>query len=562
MKAGRWIQKSVLAASVLIGVGCTGGLARFEARRVAVAPQSEAQVGILARGASEDSLSGLLAANPNVKFRVLSERHQLYELYGISVKEARGRLPSARITKNEFFPLKDLRPRDRIQLLAAESKTDDLERCQEGETPPEAVLTIVSPERELGEQLLERHTTIELNASKSVNTVAPGKPLKMAWIVLSPKGAKQIEQVFPGEKLKISVDALGSYGIGLVVQDENKVCNLDLLEFAVTADADYDGPGDGQPVNMDLSPMKHLRQLHVADSWELSTGKDVVIAIVDSGVHFNHPALRRNILVNEKETKNGIDDDGNGHVDDIVGWDFGYGDSSPYDDVGHGSHVAGLAASSEMGLAKNAKILPVKAMGAFGGDAGSIAAGIRYAVDRGARIINLSVGSYNGPNEELTAAVDYAESKNVLLVAAAGNGHPMTGIGMSTDETPHFPSTLPNSNMLTVAAKGTGDRLAPYSNFGPKTVHVAAPGGEEDDPIYSCYLENPSGLTVEGMDGTSMAAPIVAGVAAQIWALHPGYTAAQVKQVLMGSGIEAPQLKGYIQSERWLDALAALRAEP
>lgn len=560
MKVGLGVAQLLLVAAGLLGVGCSGGLERFEARRVAVAPQTAQDVGVLVRGASEDKLAALLSANANVRFRALSERHQLYELYGITVKQARGELPSAHVTRNEFFPLGGPRPADRIRFLASESKTDDLEKCQEGETPPEAVLTIISPEKELGEQLLKRGTTVELDASKSVNTNFPGKPLKTAWIVLSPKGAKQIEQVFPGEQLKINVDALGAYGVGLVVQDERKVCNLDLLEFAVTADADYAGPGDGKITDTDLSKMKHLAEFKVTESWKYSTGLGMTIAILDSGVHFNHPALRRNILLNEKEIENGVDDDGNGHIDDIVGWDFSYGDASPFDDVGHGSHVAGLAASSQMGLAKDAKILAVKAMGAFGGDAGTIAAGIRYAVDRGAKIINLSVGSYNGPNEELIAAVDYAESRNVLLVAAAGNGHPMTGIGLSTDETPHYPSTLPNPNMLTVAAKGTGDQLASYSNFGSKTVHVAAPGGEVDDPLFSCFLDNPAGIEFEGMDGTSMAAPIIAGLAAQVWAQNPGYSAVQVKQTLMRAGRIAPELKGFVQSERWLDALAAVRS--
>ncbi len=541
------------------GLGCSAGLDRFEARRSTVAPQSSQSVGVLARGAREEDIAQLLAAHSNARFRVLSSKDQFYEIFGISVREVQGYLPAARVSKNEFFPTREPASDSRIKLLAATEK-DGLEKCKEGDKQPEAVLSVTAPQKEFAEKLLQKNTVIELDASKSVNKNHPGKPLKVAWIVISPRGSLQGEQVFPGEKLRLKVEALGAYGIALVVQDEKLVCNLDLIEFAVTANADYAGPGDGKGVETNLSRMKHLVDLHAREAWTLSQGEGIKIAVIDSGVHFNHPALRQNILVNEREIKNGVDDDGNGYVDDIVGYDFNYSDSSPFDDVGHGSHVAGLAASSVMGMARKAKILSVKALGAFGSDAGTVAAAIRYAVDRDVRIINMSFGSYMGPNPELVAAMDYAESKGVLVVTAAGNGHPFTGIGLSTDEMPHFPSTLPNPNILNVGARGLNGELAVYSNFGANSVDVAAPGGEESDPLVSCFLDSPSGVEFEGMNGTSMAAPLVAGIAAQFWALHPTYSATQVKQAVMKSGPEAPGLKGFVNSGRWADALATLKS--
>jgi thermitase len=113
---------------------------------------------------------------------------------------------------------------------------------------------------------------------------------------------------------------------------------------------------------------------------------------------------------------------------------------------------------------------------------------------------------------------------------------------------------------LNVAAKGAGDQLAVYSNYGKATVHVAAPGGERKDKIVSCYMENPAGELFEGMNGTSMATPLVAGLAAQVLALKPGLKPSEVRDLIMRTGREAPTLKDLIRSEKWVDALATLTA--
>ncbi len=285
-----------------------------------------------------------------------------------------------------------------------------------------------------------------------------------------------------------------------------------------------------------------------------------MIAVIDTGVHFNHPFLRDQMALNEKEIPgNNLDDDGNGYVDDVMGWDFQHGDPSPFDDVGHGSHVAGLAAGSRFGLAQKSKILSVKALGAFGGDVGSVAAAIRYAVDRGAQIVNLSLGTHSNPKQELLAAVDYAERKGVLLVTAAGNGDPMTRIGIDTDEYPLYPAGLPNRNILNVASQGAGDGLALYSNYGKKSVDVAATGGDSSAPLYSTFLDNPAGLAFQPMWGTSMAAPVAAGIAAQVWSANSKASALQVKMHMLRSGKRHPGLSGAILSGRGLDALTALQ---
>jgi subtilisin family serine protease len=555
------IKGIVVFASIGISaLGCTKGLDLFDARRTSQAPQSKTETGVLVRGVDEAAVVSLLERHAEVRFRILSAKDKFYELYGIDTRTVQGELADAHVAKNEFFAWGEPTPSERLKLLAT-NKLGPLQKCEEGENPPQAAITVHSPKEEMTKSLLRRGAIIDLDGRTSVNTHSPNQPLRMGWIVLSPRGAREPEKGVAGPVLKIKAESMGAYGIGLVVQDERNVCHLELLEFAVTDDADYAGPGDNQPLPIDLEQMTHLKELHAADAWRISQGKNVIIAIIDSGVNFNHPHLRQNILVNAKETKNGIDDDGNGFVDDVVGWDFAFGDASPFDDEGHGSHVAGLAAGSTFGLAKAARILPVKAMGAMGGDAGTIAAAIRYAVDRDARILNLSLGTYHGPHPEVLAAVEYAESKGVLLVTAAGNGDPNTGIGINTDEVPHYPSTLPAGNILNVGAKGAGDELAFYSNYGPQTVHVAAPGGDESQRLISTFFDNPAGLIFEKMSGTSMAAPLVAGLAAQVLALHPKYTPEQVRELIVKSGREAPSLRGFIQSERWVDALATLTME-
>ena len=553
---------------VLLGgmwaLGCAPSLSQFEGRKRDLAPDSNVTAGILVRGSTPESLAALLQRHSSAEFRVLNEAHQMYEVFGLSLNDVQGELPQAEVSQNTFIDndFETPAPSERLQLYANEKPPGELQKCVEGANPPQAVIKILVGQDALQKRLLFENDEIRLSASGSLNKEFPGQPLRMAWVVMAPRGALETEQIVSAAELTYKTVALGGYGIGLIVQDSRNVCSLDILEFAVTANRKYLGrnPANNEELGkIDLSKMPHLRRLHAQESWLLSQGQGIVIAVIDSGVNFNHVALRDNILLNENEIpNNNLDDDGNGFKDDEVGWDFNFNDSSPFDDVGHGSHVAGLAASAAMGMAKKAKILPIKALGAFGGDVGSVAAAIRYAVDRKANIINLSLGSHSAPKRELLEAIGYAEAKGVLILAAAGNGHPMTGIGLNTDQFPVYPAGLTNNNILNVAALGKNDNLTTYSNFGADSVDVAAPGGEREEMLLSAFLENPSGLQFVEMSGTSMATPIVAGMAAQVWALNPKFTALEVKARLMSSGPELAKLKNLVQSGRGVDALGAL----
>ncbi len=223
------------------------------------------------------------------------------------------------------------------------------------------------------------------------------------------------------------------------------------------------------------------------EAWDITTGSNnVIIAVIDSGVAYDHPEIIPNIWKNTAELNRtaDLDDDNNGYVDDIYGWDFWSNDNNPEDYNSHGTHVSGtIAARGNNGAAItgvnwNAKIMALR-IGGIGTSVGDATAAIGYAVDNGADIINASWG---GPDFSQTEhdAISVANDHGVLFVAAAGNGG-SDGIGDNNDQTPHYPSDYNLSNIIAVAATDQNDNLASFSNYGEVSVDVAAPG----DNIYS-----------------------------------------------------------------------------
>jgi subtilisin family serine protease len=193
------------------------------------------------------------------------------------------------------------------------------------------------------------------------------------------------------------------------------------------------------------------------NAWEVTTGSsDVIVAVVDTGVYYNHSDLTGNIALNNGEVPhNGIDDDGNGYIDDYFGYDFYSLDGDPVDENGHGTHCAGIIGArgengtGVVGINWTVGILPVRALGPRGGGSDAdVAAGIQYAVDRGASIISLSLG---GPSSStvLDNSIQYARDAGVLVVAAAGNDSD------DTDIYPTYPANTPLENIVAVAATCT-----------------------------------------------------------------------------------------------------------
>jgi subtilisin len=240
-----------------------------------------------------------------------------------------------------------------------------------------------------------------------------------------------------------------------------------------------------------------------------NTGTDVKIGIIDTGIDYTHPDLAANMGANPDEVPgNDIDDDQNDLVDDVIGYDFVNGDSDPWDDHGHGTHVAGITAAQAgnggvIGVAPNAKIFALKVLDAEGsGSFGAVIAALDWAVSESLDVVNLSLGSTRDPGTAVETAFANAEAAGLVIVAAAGNSGKPTGKGNRVEYPARYPS------VIAVAATDSSDIRASFSSTG-ETVELAAPG-------YNVYSALPGGYGVKS--GTSMAAPHVAGVAAlAVW---------------------------------------------
>ncbi|MEH2052392.1 S8 family peptidase [Nostoc sp.] len=253
------------------------------------------------------------------------------------------------------------------------------------------------------------------------------------------------------------------------------------------------------------------------------TGKGVVVAVLDTGVDYNHEDLSNNIWTNSKEIPgNGIDDDGNGYVDDSSGWNFSDNNNNILDKNGHGTHVSGTIAGENnnygvTGIAYDAKIMPVKVLNDSGsGSYTSIAKGIHYAVDNGANVINLSLGG-GSSNRTLESAINYASSKGVIVVMAAGN---------DGDSSPGYPARYAYKSGIAVGAVDRNNNMPDFSNrSGTNEIsYVTAPGVK----VYSSVPNNQYAT----YSGTSMATPHVAGIVALMLSANPNLTDAQVRQIV------------------------------
>jgi subtilisin family serine protease len=246
----------------------------------------------------------------------------------------------------------------------------------------------------------------------------------------------------------------------------------------------------------------------------------------------------------------GISEDGDtAHVDDLVGWNFVTNTNNPFDDNGHGTHVAGIMdelgnnGTGGVGVAWKAQLLPLKFLDASGGgSAANAVLAIHYAADHGARVSNNSWGSASG-SSTISDAINYAGSRGDVFVAAAGNNN------SNNDTTPFYPAAYHLPNMLVVAATDSNGARASFSNYGPTTVDLAAPGVG----IYST-LPNSYGV----LSGTSTAAPYVTGTAALVLSQHPTWTAAQVIQQILSTTTPDAALSGLTVTGGIVNAAAAV----
>lgn len=245
-------------------------------------------------------------------------------------------------------------------------------------------------------------------------------------------------------------------------------------------------------------------------AWDLTTGSpDIVIAVIDSGVDLRHPDLASKIWRNHAEVAgNGVDDDGNGYIDDIQGWNWANNNNYPQDDMGHGTHVAGIAAAvtnnyvGVAGVCPGCLVMPLKVCDPAGCRSEKLWEALVYAADQGASVINMSLGGTNY-SAGLRDAINYAWTEGVTLVAAAGN---------QITTSPYYPAAYDHVTAV-AATMNVNDLIAPWSNSGA-FIDLAAPGKS----IYSTWL---FGDRYDYLDGTSMATPFVSGSAALVTAALP-----------------------------------------
>jgi subtilisin family serine protease len=346
------------------------------------------------------------------------------------------------------------------------------------------------------------------------------------------------------------------------------------------AEPNYLYYGDDKPADPRVGEMWFLDRIAAFDAWrDRSSSPGIVVAVIDTGIQLDHEDLKDRIWTNPNEIPgNGVDDDRNGYIDDIHGWNFIAANNMPTAEFvaaptrtcrarpgnrkyeHHGTHVAGTIGSTAdngvggAGVTHDVRIMALKVLGGPCG-AGSISGifqAIAYAVANGAKVINLSLG---GPNpsvlvrREIQAAID----AGISIVAAAGNN------GSDNDAKPNFPAAYPVEGLIAVAATDSGDALAKFSNYGRNSVDIAAPGVRILNAV-------PDGTSASGprsgyrtLSGTSMAAPIVTGSVALMRAHNPKLDPAEIERRIVRAVDLVPGLNSAVRAGGRLNLVKVLR---
>ena len=343
--------------------------------------------------------------------------------------------------------------------------------------------------------------------------------------------------------------------------------------LAESTEKNYVARIDVTPGDPSWDSLWGLRAIHGEEAWEISKGSDeTVVAVLDTGIQYDHPDLDANIWTNEGETPgNGVDDDGNGWVDDVRGWNFGRStgraSNDPYDIHSHGTHVAGTVGAvgdngvGVVGVNWTVQIIAVNVFSKIGSGVGAystdIINGFVYAAANGAKAVNTSLGSYRRSSNLETNAVADLNDRGVLLVAAAGN------MENNNDRNPHWPSNVDLANVIAVAAMKSDLSLTDRndwgykngqpagSSYGATTVDLAAPGHQINSTV--------PGSGYAKFSGTSMAAPHVAGAVALFYSQFPKVGHLEMKAHLLGSTQPSSSLSGKVLTGGYLDLKKLLR---
>ena len=387
-----------------------------------------------------------------------------------------------------------------------------------------------------------------------------------AALLAGPQGTRVVKR-FQGNAAVISRDSfsaasLSSNASSLVDYNPNDPFCIDLVKRGLVRSCSQDFliSVDATPNDTDFAKLWGLSAnsgINAPAAWDVATGsRDVVVAVIDTGADYTHRDLANNMWVNNNEiASNGIDDDGNGYIDDVYGIDTANGDSDPMDDNGHGTHVSGTIGAvgnnslGVVGINWETRIMPLKFLTASGSGAlsGAITA-IDYAASmkrRGVpiRVVNASWGG-GGYSQALYNAIARLKDLDIIFVAAAGNE------ANDNDANPAYPASYDLSNVVSVAAIDPNHNLASFSNYGAATVDIAAPG--------TGILSTAPGNSYRELSGTSMATPHVVGALALLLSHEPNLSADAAIARLLASGTQLSTLQGVVASSRMLNAAQLL----
>lgn len=294
--------------------------------------------------------------------------------------------------------------------------------------------------------------------------------------------------------------------------------------------------------------------INIKKTWLKTIGsKNIKVAVLDTGVDYNHKDLVANVWVNQKEKNGqaGIDDDGNGFIDDVYGYDFINNDNDPIDDEGHGTHVAGVIGATgdnNIGIAGTAwDVTLINLKIARSDRSGRISSAIKamdYAMKQGAQIINMSFGSYNYSQAFYDKLVE-AQKRNILVVSGAGNDN------KDIDKNPFYPAAYNLDNIISVASNTSSAKKSNFSSYGKYNVDLFAPGSS----IYSTLPGNRYGTD----NGTSFATPYVSGAAVLLMSLNPGASYGSIKNKILRGARPHKGLDKYTQTGGVLDVYNSVK---
>lgn len=298
-----------------------------------------------------------------------------------------------------------------------------------------------------------------------------------------------------------------------------------------------------------------MRTIHASDAWITSTGSsEVVVAVIDTGADYLHPDLINNVWTNPREIAgNGLDDDSNGYVDDIHGWDFFYNDNTPLDEGYHGTHTSGSTCAEGnngigvTGVVWHCQLMILRFIGPNGGFTSDAIRALEYAVDHRVKVSNNSWGN-NVPSTSLRSAIRAAGRTGHMFITAAGNN------GQNIDEFPFYPASYDLDNIISVAALSQDNISATFSNWGTNGVDLHAPGVT----VLSTTPHDSYGAA----SGTSMAAPHVTGAVALLLSLQPQLTYQEIRNYLLQNTTPDPELYGLTVTGGVLDVAAAVSQLP